>query len=359
MNRNLGKRAGPAESSERYMFNDPKEADAIVDGPIGKKLFDLLPPKGLIGLGYWELGFRNVTNSKRPLAKLEDFSGLKLRVLQSPLFIDTFSALASNPVPMPFPEVYTALEQKVVDGQENPITVIVDSKFQEVQKYLSLTKHIYNPQAVIMVPINIGYTPREMGYVVGDAEAQFLVIDEDRLDTLAALPDRPAALTDDRVFVVGTPRGAQRRWDALLDRRSASVPSNAVDCDDLMNIQYTSGTTGFPKGCMRRVDAGLLLAAEGLGATPWKIFQRIYLPLTLPGVLAGTTLVFILSIGFYITPALLGGGRVLMIAVLIEKQVREFLDWGFAAALSMVLLGAALAVYAAFRKLMKSDLQWS
>jgi putative spermidine/putrescine transport system permease protein len=110
---------------------------------------------------------------------------------------------------------------------------------------------------------------------------------------------------------------------------------------------------------MHRVDAGLLLAAEGLGASGWQIFRRVYLPLTLPGVLAGTTLVFILSIGFYITPALLGGGRVLMIAVLIEKQVREFLDWGFAAALSMVLLAAALIVYAAFRRLMRSDLQWS
>lgn len=110
---------------------------------------------------------------------------------------------------------------------------------------------------------------------------------------------------------------------------------------------------------MRRVDSGLLLAAEGLGATPWKIFRRIYLPLTLPGVLAGTTLVFILSIGFYITPALLGGGRVLMVAVLIEKQVREFLDWGFAAALSVVLLAAALIVHAAFRRLLRSDLRWS
>ena len=89
----------------------------------------------------------------------------------------------------------------------------------------------------VMVPINIAYTPREMSYVVGDAEAEFLVIDEDRLDTLAALADRPAALTDDRVFVVGTPRGAQRRWDALLDGASTSVSSNAVECDDLMNIQ--------------------------------------------------------------------------------------------------------------------------
>ncbi len=102
----------------------------------------------------------------------------------------------------------------------------------------------------VMVPINIGYTPREMDYVVGDAEAEFLVIDEDRLDTLAALPDRPRALTDDRVFVVGTPRCGQRRWDALLDGGRAPLPGEPVDCDDLMNIQYTSGTTGFPKGCM-------------------------------------------------------------------------------------------------------------
>jgi TRAP-type transport system periplasmic protein len=133
-----------------FMFNDPKEADAIVDGPIGKRLHDKLAEKGLIGLAYWELGFRNVTNSKRPINRLEDFQGLKLRVLQSPLFIDTFSALGANPVPMPFPEIYSALEHKVVDGEENPLTVIADGKFQEVQKYLTLTRHIYNPQSVIM-----------------------------------------------------------------------------------------------------------------------------------------------------------------------------------------------------------------
>ena len=78
--------------------------------------------KNLVDLAYFELGFRNITNSKRPITKMEDIAGLKLRVLQSPLFIDTFSALGANPTPMPFPEVYSALEQKVVDGQENPVT---------------------------------------------------------------------------------------------------------------------------------------------------------------------------------------------------------------------------------------------
>ena len=100
-------------------------------------------------------------------------------------------------------------------------------------------------------------------------------------------------------------------------------------------------------------------AAEGLGAPGWQIFRRIYFPLTLPGVLAGVTLVFIVAIGFFITPALLGGGKVITVAVLIETQVRQFLNWGFAAALSAVLLGATLVVYLALRRLFRSEMQWN
>ena len=133
-----------------FLFNAGEEADMIVDGPVGKRLFDKLPEKGLVGLGYFELGFRNVTNSRRPITKLEDFAGIKLRVLQSPLFIELFNTLGANTVAMPFPEVYNALEQKVIDGQENPFTVIADSKFHEVQKYVSVTRHIYNPQSVLI-----------------------------------------------------------------------------------------------------------------------------------------------------------------------------------------------------------------
>lgn len=132
-----------------FLFDNAKEADAVVDGPFGKKLFDKLQEKGLIGLGYWDLGFRNLTNNKRPVAKLEDIQGLKVRVVQSPVYIDLFNTLGANAVPMPFPEVYTALEQKAIDGQENPVTTILSSKFNEVQKYLTLTRHIYNPQALI------------------------------------------------------------------------------------------------------------------------------------------------------------------------------------------------------------------
>lgn len=133
-----------------FMFNDEKDADAVMDGPFGQKMFAMLPEKGLVGLGYWELGFRNVTNNKRPVTKLEDFPGIKLRVLQSPVFIDTFNALGANTVPLPWPEVYTALEQKVVDGQENPVTNIQSASLFEVQKYLSMTKHIYSPQSCLI-----------------------------------------------------------------------------------------------------------------------------------------------------------------------------------------------------------------
>jgi ABC-type spermidine/putrescine transport system permease subunit I len=96
---------------------------------------------------------------------------------------------------------------------------------------------------------------------------------------------------------------------------------------------------------LTRVDPDLPKAASGLGASPSRIFATIYLPLTLPGVLAGTTLVFVVSLGFYITPALLGGGKVTMIAMVIEQQVREFLAWNLASALSVILLMVTLAVF--------------
>jgi TRAP-type transport system periplasmic protein len=132
-----------------FLFNSYAEADAVLDGPVGRKLLAMLPDKGLIGLGYWDHGFRIVTNSRRPITKVEDFSGLKLRVPQSNIFLETFSALGANAVPMPIPELYGALESKAVDGQENPYAAVEAIKFNEVQKYASATLHAYNPLVVI------------------------------------------------------------------------------------------------------------------------------------------------------------------------------------------------------------------
>ncbi|KRB83969.1 TRAP transporter substrate-binding protein [Noviherbaspirillum sp. Root189] len=133
-----------------FLFNNEKEADAVLDGPFGQKLIGKLQDKGLVGLVYWENGFRNLTNTKHPVAKLEDLQGIKLRVMQNPVYIDMFNSFGANAVPLPFSELFTALETKTVDGQENPVNTIQSSKFYEVQKYLSLTKHVYSPWIVLV-----------------------------------------------------------------------------------------------------------------------------------------------------------------------------------------------------------------
>ena len=104
-----------------FLFKDFREAYALSDGPVGTRLLGKLADQGIIGLGIWDLGFRNITNSRRPITKPEDVQGLKLRVIASPIYIETFKALGANPVPMTFGEVYTALESKAIDGQDNPV----------------------------------------------------------------------------------------------------------------------------------------------------------------------------------------------------------------------------------------------
>lgn len=133
-----------------FLFDSPQEAYGLADGPVGTKLQAGLAAHGIVGLGIWDLGFRNMTNSKRPIARHEDLQGLKLRVIASPIYLDMFSTLGANPVPMTFGEVYGALESKAIDGQDNPVGVIESAKFAEVQKYLSLTRHIYTGMPVLM-----------------------------------------------------------------------------------------------------------------------------------------------------------------------------------------------------------------
>ena len=133
-----------------FLFNSAQEAYAVSDGPVGTQLLDGLSRFGLVGLGIWDLGFRNMTNSKRPITRAEDLQGLKLRVIAAPIYIDMFNTLGANPVPMTFGEVYGALESRAIDGQDNPVGVIESAKFAEVQKYMSLTRHIYTGMPLLM-----------------------------------------------------------------------------------------------------------------------------------------------------------------------------------------------------------------
>lgn len=126
-----------------FLFSHARQADEMVDGPLGRMLAARLADKGIVVLGFFDLGFRNVTNSKRPITKAEDLDGLKLRVIPNPVFIETFRTFKANPLPMPFAELYGALESKAVDGQENPYAVILSSKLYEVNKFVSETNHVY------------------------------------------------------------------------------------------------------------------------------------------------------------------------------------------------------------------------
>jgi TRAP-type transport system periplasmic protein len=131
-----------------FLIANVKEADTLLDGPVGDKVRNKLQDKGMIGLVYWENGFRNLTNSKRPITKMEDMDGIKLRVMQNNVFLTTFQTLGANAIPLAFSELFSALETKTVDGQENPFNTILSSKFYEVQKYMTVTNHVYSPWIV-------------------------------------------------------------------------------------------------------------------------------------------------------------------------------------------------------------------
>jgi TRAP-type transport system periplasmic protein len=132
-----------------FFYANFQEVDAVMDGRVGKTLFSKLEPINMVGLAYWDNGFRHMTNAKRQITKADDIKGLKIRTIPNPVFLGTFKALGANPVGMPFTELYNALESKAVDAQETPVGLIYSSKFYEVQKHLTLTGHIYTPYVIL------------------------------------------------------------------------------------------------------------------------------------------------------------------------------------------------------------------
>jgi tripartite ATP-independent transporter DctP family solute receptor len=145
-----------------FLFSNAEEADAVLDGEFGTMMSEKMTASGLVNLAWWENGFRNLTNSLRPITKLEDFAGMRVRVMQNNIFLDTFQTLGTNATPMAFGEVFTALETKAIDAQENPFVTIDTSKFYEVQEYVSATQHAYTPFMVLFSgPIFDTYSEEE------------------------------------------------------------------------------------------------------------------------------------------------------------------------------------------------------
>lgn len=133
-----------------FLFRDRRHVAAVLDGEIGRGLLGELEAHGLTGLGFWDIGFRNITNSRRPVNEAADLRGLKIRTTPNPAHIKAFQLLGANPVPMAFTELFTAMETRAVDGQENPTTLIRNARFYEVQKHLSLTRHAYTAGILAM-----------------------------------------------------------------------------------------------------------------------------------------------------------------------------------------------------------------
>jgi tripartite ATP-independent transporter DctP family solute receptor len=135
-----------------FLFRDYEHARKVLDGPVGQDLLTKFPAKGLVALAWTENGFRHMTNSKRAIVKPSDAAGLKMRTMENKVHMEGYRAFGIQPTPMAFPEVFGALQQGTVDGQENPIPVILASKFSQVQKHLSLTGHVYSPALILTSP---------------------------------------------------------------------------------------------------------------------------------------------------------------------------------------------------------------
>lgn len=133
-----------------FLFRDYAHARKVLDGPIGQEILTKFPAKGLVAISWMENGFRHVTNSKRPINTPQDLAGLKIRTMENKVHMEAFKAMGSLPTPMNMNEVFTALQTGTVDGQENPIPVILANKLYTVQKYLSLTSHVYSPALLII-----------------------------------------------------------------------------------------------------------------------------------------------------------------------------------------------------------------
>ncbi len=155
-----------------FIFANEEVADFILDGPVGKKLLDMLPGQGLVGLAYWENGFRMLTNSSRPVVTPEDLKGMKVRTMENPIHLAAFRTMGANPTPMAFGELFSAMQQKVVDGQENPWGTIFLQNFFEVQKYATDTGHVYSPFVLLISKKFWDKLPDDMKAVVQDAADQ-------------------------------------------------------------------------------------------------------------------------------------------------------------------------------------------
>lgn len=197
-----------------FLFPNELVADEVLGGEVGEGLLEKLASQNLVGLGYWENGFRDLTNSVRPVATMEDFRGLNIRTMENQLHLDAFRALGANPTPMAFTELFTALQQGTVDGQENPYATIYLQKFFEVQDYVSNTHHIYSPWVfLVSKPFFDGLTP-EQQQIVTDAAYEAGAFQRE-MNRAASAEYLENLIAEGMTFTEITPEARQEMVDAV------------------------------------------------------------------------------------------------------------------------------------------------
>ncbi len=186
-----------------FLFPSAEAAYAVLDGEIGQEILAALGRVNLKGLAFAERGFRNLTNNVRPVHGPKDMNGLKIRVMENPVYIDTFKALGANPVPMAWTEALTAMQQGTIDGQENPINIIYSFKLYEPQKHLSLTRHTYAPAIIVMAQSVWDTLPADAQKIVSEAAQQAAQYERDMNAQMSA--QQLQALRDNGMQIVDTP----------------------------------------------------------------------------------------------------------------------------------------------------------
>lgn len=149
-----------------FLFLNTEQADRVLDGEIGTQMLSSMEDIGIVGLSWWENGFRELTNNKREITKPEDLKGIKLRTMQNDVHIDFFQKLGAAPTPLGFGEIYTSLQSNVIDGQENPLSIIATNKFYEVQPYTTISDHVYSPVPVLYSKALLEDLPEDLQEIV-------------------------------------------------------------------------------------------------------------------------------------------------------------------------------------------------
>jgi tripartite ATP-independent transporter DctP family solute receptor len=214
-----------------FLFKDKATAYKVFDGPIGQEVLKDLPKAGLIGFSYWENGFRHLTNNKREVKTAEDIKGLKIRTLESKVHVETWKTLGANPTPIAYTQLYSAMEQGVVDGQENPLGNVVGMKFNEVQKYLTTTGHIYNANVfLISKKFFDSLTDKEKEIVTKAAEEakeyQRKLNDKEDNDSIAILKEKGMKISE---LNAGEKEKMQQVLQPVYQQVSTAIGGDFVD----------------------------------------------------------------------------------------------------------------------------------